>query len=125
MLSGYFVSTSGLPYGRIQQFSSSDLNTTGLSSTYRRLLIAPRGTYSLPALTQLDLRLEKAFTFAGDKIGIYADLQNILNRGTVTNVITRPQSVTLPDGSVFPLPFNTPATVQDPRQIRIGARWSF
>jgi hypothetical protein len=124
-VNAFFVSTSGLPYARVQQFSSSTLNTTGLSSTYRRLNIAPRGTYQLPTLTQLDLRFEKTFNFAANRIGIYADFQNIANSGTVTSTITRPQSVTLLDGSTFPLPFDTPATVQPPRQIRIGARWAF
>ena len=125
-ISAYFVATSGLPYGRTQQFSNSQLNTSGLSSTYRRLLIAPRGAYFLPNLRQLDLRLEKNFTLGlGNRIGIYADLQNVANTGTVTSVITRPTSVTLLDSSVFPLPFNTPGSVQAPRQIRIGARWSF
>jgi Carboxypeptidase regulatory-like domain len=124
-ISAYFVSTSGLPYARVQQFSASTLNTTGLSSTYRRLNIAPRGTYQLPTLTQLDLRLEKTFSFEANRIGIYADFQNIANSGTVTSRITRPTSVTLLDSTVFPLPFDTPATVQNPRQIRIGARWSF
>jgi hypothetical protein len=125
MLSGFFVTTSGLPYARVQQFSNGDLNTTGLSSTYRRLNIAPRGAYRLPTLSHLDLRLEKTFDFSANRIGIYADFQNIFNRGTVTETITRPQSVTLIDGSTFPLPFDTPAEIQDPRQIRIGARWSF
>ncbi len=124
-VSAYFASTSGLPYARVQQFSNSDLNTSGLSSTYRRLNITPRGAYYLDRLNQLDVRLEKTFLFAANRIGIYADLQNITNVGTVTNTITRPTSVTLLDGSTFPLPFNTPATVQAPRQIRIGARWSF
>ena len=124
-VSAYFASTSGLPYARVQQFSNSDLNTSGLSSTYRRLNITPRGAYYLDRLNQLDVRLEKTFLFAANRIGIYADLQNLTNVGTVTSTITRPTSVTLIDGSTFPLPFDTPATVQAPRQIRIGARWSF
>jgi hypothetical protein len=39
-------------------------------------------------------------------------------------VVTRSTSVTLPDGTAFPLPYNTPGGLQAPRQIRIGARWS-
>ncbi len=124
-VSGYLAATSGLPYARVQQFSSSTLNTTGLSSTYRRLNITTRDAYSLPNLSQLDLRLEKTFVVSSNRFGIYADLQNIFNKGTVTSVIQRPTSITLLDESVFALPFNTPATVQAPRQIRIGGRWSF
>jgi Carboxypeptidase regulatory-like domain/TonB dependent receptor len=124
-VNAYYVATSGLPYGRIQQFSSSSLNTSSVSSTYRRLLIAPRGAYYLPTLKQLDLRIEKNFNFGGNKFGIYSDLSNLFNTGTVTSVITRPTSVTLTDGSTFPLPFGTAGAIQAPRQVRIGARWSF
>jgi hypothetical protein len=124
-ISGYFAATSGLPYGRVQQFSSSALASGSISSSYRRLLIAPRGTYHLPNLRQLDLRIEKNFNFGSNRYGIYADLANIFNTGTVTSVITRPTSVTLRDGTTTPLPFGTPASLQAPRQIRIGARWGF
>ena len=124
-VSAYFVATSGLPYGRVQQFSSSSLNTTGLSSSYRRLLIAPRGTYYLPNQKQLDLRIEKNLNFGSNRYGIYADLANLFNAGTITSVVTRPTSVTLTNGSSFPLPFGTPGALLAPRQIRIGARWSF
>jgi hypothetical protein len=128
-VNAYLLATSGLPYGRVQQFSSSatsGLNTGGLSSSYRRILIAPRGAYHLPNLYQLDLRLEKNFNLAGNnRIGIYSDIQNVFNRGTVTSRITRKTSVTLADGTSVSLPFNTPGALQAPRQIRIGGRWSF
>src|SRR5207248_2794707 len=55
-VSAYFVGTSGLPYGRVQQFSNSALNTSGVSSSYRRLFIAPRGAYFLPNLHRVGLR---------------------------------------------------------------------
>jgi hypothetical protein len=124
-VSAYFFATSGLPYARVEQFSSSTLNTTGLSSTYRRLNIAPRGAYYLPNQHELDLRIEKNFNFGSNRYGIYADLTNLFNTGTVTSVVTRPTSVTLTDGTSFPLPFGTPGGLLAPRQIRIGARWSF
>ena len=91
------AATSGLPYARVQQFSSSTLNTTGLSSTYRRLNITSRDAYSLPNLSQLDLRIEKTFMVSSNRFGIYADLQNIFNKGTITSVIQRPTSITLLD----------------------------
>ena len=69
--------------------------------------------------------MEKNFTVASNKLGIYMDLQNLTNSGTITGVVTRPTSVTLADGTFVDLPFNTPSTVQLPRQIRIGGRWSF
>ena len=125
-INAYYRATSGLPYGRIEQFPSALLNTSGLSSSYRRINIAPRGAYHLPALSQLDLRLEKNFNaMSSNRFGVYMDLENVANRGGITNAVTRPTSVTLADGSTFALPFGTPGGVQTPRQIRIGARWSF
>jgi hypothetical protein len=124
-LNAYFRATSGLPYARIQQFPTSIVGS-GSSTTYRRIPIAPRGTYNLPTLSQLDLRIEKNFNITGsNRIGIYADIENLFNRGIITNRVTRPTSATLADGSTFPLPFDTPAGIQNPRQLRIGARWSF
>src|SRR5262249_11590256 len=124
-VNAYFRATSGLPYNRIQQFSTA-LVATGSSTTYRRIPINPRGTYDLPALSQLDLRVEKNFNVMGsNRIGIYGDIENLFNRGIVTSVVTRTTSTTLSDGSTFPLPFETPTALQNPRQLRIGARWSF
>jgi hypothetical protein len=124
-VNAYFRATSGLPYSRIQQFPTSIVGS-GSSTTYRRIIIQPRGTFNLPTLSQLDLRLEKNFMVPGsNRIGIYADFENIFNRGIITSVVTRTTSATLADGSTFPLPFGTPGAVQNPRQIRIGARWSF
>ena len=118
--------TSGLPYNRIQQFSNTLLNTSGLSSTYRRIPITPRGTEHLPTFNRLDLRLEKNFTAPGsNRIGIYADISNVFNKGIITNVVTRTTAATLADGSTFDLPYNTPGGIQQARQVRIGARWSF
>ncbi len=122
-VSAYFAATSGLPYGRIQQFGSSVVGPGPSSS--RRVLIQPRGSFYLPNLRQLDLRIEKNLNFGSNRYGIYADLSNLFNSGTITSVITRPTSVTLLDGSSVPLPFGTPGGLQAPRQIRIGARWSF
>jgi hypothetical protein len=80
----------------------------------------------LPNLHQLDLRIEKNIRAGGgNKIGIYGEIQNLANSGIITSVVTRPTSVTLTDGSTFPLPFGTAGGLQAPRQIRIGARWSF
>ena len=124
-LNAFFRSTSGLPYNRIQQFATSVVGS-GSSTTYRRIPINPRGTYYLPTLSQLDLRVEKNFTAGGtNRIGIYMDMENLWNRGGINNVVTRTTSATLADGSTFDLPFDTPAGIQTPRQIRIGARWSF
>jgi Carboxypeptidase regulatory-like domain/TonB dependent receptor len=124
-INAFYRATSGLPYSRIQQFPTSIVGA-GSSTTYRRIRIDPRGTYHLPTLSQLDLRIEKNFNFVGtNRVGIYMDLENVANRGGITSVVSRTTSATLSDGSTFPLPFGTAGAVQNPRQIRIGGRWSF
>lgn len=124
-VNAFFRATSGLPYNRIQQFPTSIVGA-GSTTTYRRIPIDPRGTYHLPKLTQLDLRLEKNFTLPGtNRIGIYVDIENVANRGGITNVVTRTTAVTLSDGTDFDLPFGTAGGLQTPRQVRIGGRWSF
>jgi len=124
-VNAFYRATSGLPYNRIQQFSTA-LVGAGSSTTYRRINIDPRGTYHLPSLNQLDLRIEKNFNLVGsNRIGLYFDIENVANRGGITNVVTRTTSATLANGSTFPLPFGTPGAVQNPRQVRIGGRWSF
>ena len=124
-VNAFFRANSGLPYNRIQQFPTAVVGA-GSSTTYRRIPINPRGTYHLPTLSNLDLRIEKNFTAPGsNRIGIYFDIENVANRGGINNVVTRSTSVILPDGTTFALPFDTPGGVQAPRQIRIGGRWSF
>ena len=48
-INAYLVSTSGLPYGYVQQFTNGTLNTSGVSSTYRRIMIEPRGAFTCRA----------------------------------------------------------------------------
>jgi hypothetical protein len=115
--------TSGLYYTHIEQFPNSLLNAL---TAYRRIRIEPLGARQLPSLYQFDVRLEKSFRFPGtNRVDVYADIENLINRGGITDVITRSTSVALPDGTSFDLPFNTPGALQAPRQVRIGARWSF
>jgi hypothetical protein len=126
-LNPYLFVASGRNYSIFQQFSSSTLNTTGLSSAYRRPLLEPRGSRRLPNEVQLDLQLERVFMLGGNnKIGIYAQMLNLTNRGGIISVLTRAPStsVTTQTGSVS-LPYETPGALQTPRQINIGGRWSF
>ena len=88
--------------------------------------IEPRGTYHLPNLHQLDLRVEKNFNVARRTgSAIYMDIaEPHQHAATITSVVTRPTSVTLADGHVRRAAVRHPRAVQPPRQIRIGGRWS-
>jgi carboxypeptidase family protein len=131
-ISGYFRAISGTNYTAFQRLTSSQLNTSGSSTSYREPFIEPRGSRRLPTVSSIDLRLEKTFTQANNRFGIYMDIENMFNRAIVTGrQARRPSvdvSVPLPDFSgtqSVTLPFETATGLFPARQIRVGGRWSF
>jgi hypothetical protein len=136
-INAYFRSISGGTYAPYVQLSGSTVgySTTGYyyaSSAGRRPALEARGNQRLDTLSILDLRLEKIFTIAHDhKVSIYSDITNALNADTVTSlfnnvggtsVFNPPPAVA---GTTTVVPYNGPAAITPPRQIQIGARWSF
>jgi len=123
-LSAYFRGLSGSTYQPFYRFSSQEINFPTASG--RELLLEPRGSHRLPARKQLDLRLEKIFRVGRgeDRVSVYADVNNALNESTAIDVITR-----YPDQAIAgiddPVVFGSPATLIAPRQLTLGARWSF
>jgi hypothetical protein len=102
------------------------------SSAGRRPFLESRGSRRLDATNLLDLRLEKIFKIGADhRLSVYSDITNALNADTVTAVVTNIAggSVLNPPpaakGSTTLVPFNGPTSVLAPRQIQVGARWSF
>jgi hypothetical protein len=129
-VNAYFRAMSGRNYTPFQQFSTSQLNTSGASSSYRQPYLEPLGSRRLPKLVSLDLRLEKTFNVSNDRFGIYVDIENVTNESTITSRLTRVPltSVSVPTASgttSVDLPFETPGALIAPRQVRIGGRWSF
>ena len=136
-VNAYFRSLSGGTYAPYVQLSGSTVgySPTGYyfgSSAGRRPALEPRGSRRLDTLNILDLRLEKIFTIGGDhKLSVYSDILNALNADTVTSVFNNVggTSVFNPPpaaaGSTTSVPFGGPAAITAPRQIQIGARWSF
>ncbi|MBX7184764.1 MAG: TonB-dependent receptor [Vicinamibacteria bacterium] len=136
-INAYFRSISGGTYAPYVQLSGSTTNysTTGYyfaSSAGRRPSLEPRGSRRLDTLNILDLRLEKIFTIKGDhRLSVYSDITNALNVDTVTSVfnnvggtgVFNPPPAAL--GSTTSVPFGGPAAITPPRQIQVGARWSF
>ena len=136
-VNAYFRSLSGGTYTPYTQLSGSTTaySTTGYfyaSSSGRRPALEPRGSRRLDTLNILDLRLEKIFTIKADhRLSVYADITNALNVDTVTSVFNNvggtsvfnpPPAVA---GSTTSVPFGGAAAITPPRQIQLGARWSF
>ena len=80
-----------------------------------------RNTGRLPDSSTLDLRLSRSFTLGrGNRLELLAEAFNVLNHVNILNV-----NNTFGVGPA-PLPaFGQPTLAGDPRQMQLGARWSF
>lgn len=119
----YYRYLTGRTYAAHQQFSGTALPGFP-SSAWRRPFIEPRGDRRLPSESVLDLRLEKVFRIGQDRLAVYSDITNVFNAEVITSVQERyPNRATA--GFDDPIAFDAPATINAPRQIQFGARWSF
>jgi hypothetical protein len=123
MLGSYARYVSGTPYTPNVSLSSSTINYTSSQTTN----IAPRGTYRNDSTFLVDMRVEKVFQFGVHRFGLYADIANMLNNVTVTARNTRWPYTTITDskGVGQRVMFGDPTSINTPRQITVGARWSF
>ena len=106
----YFSFITGNTYNRLLYVSEE------ISQRGKIFLADERGSaYRYPDQTNLDLRLQKDFKL-GDrlKIGIFADVFNVFNRGTVQEVITDAGSE-----------FGEIVDIVYPRRFRLGLRVYF
>jgi hypothetical protein len=126
---------SGRPYAAFQQYTATQINFSATayywaSSAGRQPFTEPRGSRRLPSESTIDLRIEKIFNIGGThRLALFGDFLNITNEGTVIVRNARTPSVTVlvPDGSgdTAVVPFEGPTTLLTPRQLYLGARWSF
>jgi hypothetical protein len=114
---GYALTVaSGAPFNVV---AGSDLNND--TNNNDRPAGVGRNSARLPSSATLDLRVSRGFTFAGvHRIEVMVEGFNVLNHPNVLNV-----NNTFGTG-VTPLPsFGQPTLAGDPRQLQLGARWSF
>lgn len=82
--------------------------------------VEPRGTRRTPALSTIDLRFEKTFTFGGEgRVGIFADVLNLANQGIPDPSARRP--VITFSGPAF----GQPQFWLTPRTVHAAVRVSF
>jgi len=134
-LGATYTMLSGTTYAPFQVYSSSQINYSAVAyywagSSGRSPFVAPRGSRRLPTQNVVNLRLEKVFSVGGShRLALFGDFLNLFNAGTVTtrNGRTPSVSVLLPDGSgeSVAVPFEGPQALLSPRQLMLGARWSF
>lgn len=114
----YYRMLSGLPYTAFQRLSSS---TVGWTSSVD-LLLEPRGSRRNDTQHLVDARFEKVFSVGMHRLGLYADVDNLFNKGVVTARQSRNPFVKISGNKVL---LGSPTAVTPPRQITFGARWSF
>jgi Carboxypeptidase regulatory-like domain/TonB dependent receptor len=118
-----YIAQSGARYAAYRQFSAETLDYPQ-SELGRRVLLEPRGSRRLPFDHLLDLRFEYRIGVGGvRRVGIYADVRNVLNRATTIAVQNRFPLATV--GGAGVVAFDTPVAVRAPRQVYVGARLLF
>jgi hypothetical protein len=122
-VNAYYRYVSGRTYAAYQRFSSSLINFP-ISSGGRSPYLEPFGSRRVEAESILDMRFEKSFKLSnrGDRFAVYVDVANAFNAGTVTRVVDRYPSLSIAGNSVD---FEGARTIIAPRQVTLGARWSF
>ena len=92
-------------------------STSGFTDT---LLVEPQGSRRLPAISNLDLRIEKDFRLRGiGRIGLAADVFNVTNQGVPDSDAS---SAVFADSDFR---FGFPSTWVNPRLLRVGVRFMF
>jgi Carboxypeptidase regulatory-like domain/TonB dependent receptor len=122
-INAYYRYVSGRTYAAYQRFGSSEINFP-ISSGGRSPYLEPLGSRRVDAESIVDVRFDKMFKVSGrgDRISLYVDIANAFNAGTVTRVVDRYPSLSIAGASVD---FGGARTVITPRQVTLGARWSF
>ena len=127
--SGFFQWQSGeywTPYVRLRGLWFNDRTTA---------FMTPRGSEQYDDRSTLDLRVEKTFNLGGAKaLALFVDAFNVLDSDTVTSVAQRWGDYfydyidpTDPEFNewVQSSTYGTPLDIQTPREVRIGAKFSW
>lgn len=102
---------SGRPFARV-------VSVRGLSQGTRTVIAEPRGAYHLPALNDLQARIDKDFRFDGNRrVRLSLDIFNMLNKATFFS--SRNNS------SQGEATFGQPLSIISPRRATVGLRFDF
>lgn len=126
-ISGTYNAQKGEPHGRRQQFTGSTLvgRTRALNQGTVTAYVEPDGSYYLPSIHLINLRLEKSFQI-GDrqKIAGMFDLFNIANANTVIGIDDLTGTTKDRNGNTVSR-FRRATQILNPRIFRLGLRYTF
>lgn len=117
-LNMYYRAMSGTTFAPYQHISGSSFGWPRSIDVN----LAPQGSLRNPGIQLVDLRAEKIFTYGVHRYGVYLDVQNLFNVGTVTSTQSRYPQRTL---TGHPVAYGSPSGVTAARQATFGLRWSF
>jgi hypothetical protein len=104
--------------GYAEPFFQSNVNTGDPLGLKEVLLVSSVDQFRLPAVTSLDGRIEKRFSFGTAHIALTFDVFNVLNSGTILGK-QYDARLTGPTG------FGNVLEIMNPRIARLGARFTF
>jgi hypothetical protein len=107
-----------LRQGYAEPFYRSHVSTGDPLGQKNVLAVSDVTAFRLPAVSSLDLRLEKAFTFQRAKFAVDLDVFNI---GNASTVLGRQYDLRLTGATGF----NQVLEIMDPRVARVGVRFNF
>lgn len=102
---------SGRPYGRLLRSSEAGAS---LYQGRKTILVEPVGTYHLPAIYDISLRVEKGFRVGTGELSVIGDVFNLLNLNTTTQV-----------GTTTARDWLDVRSIMDPRYFRLGFSYKF
>lgn len=102
---------SGRPYGRQLR---SDKAGVSLYQGRKTILVEPIGTYHLPAIYDVNLRVEKRFNVGPGEIRFIGDVFNLLNLNTTTSI-----------GTLTDQDWQDVKAIKVPRYFRLGLAFRF
>jgi hypothetical protein len=117
-LNAYYRFLSGATFNPVQRLAGSVFNYSASIDVN----LEPLGSRRNDGLNLVDLRAEKIFNVGINRFGVYLDVANLLNNGTVITRQTRYPNRAI---SGFNVAFNDPTAVTPGRQATVGLRWSF
>lgn len=122
LISGYYRYLDGTRWTRV--IRSGDLGLT-LAQGTTTIFAERRGRRKLPALSMLDMRVEKSFRLPRKfgTVGLFADIFNVFNVAIPTSVWTRSSSTGTVGGKI--VRFGDLTAITDPRIFRLGFRFQF
>jgi hypothetical protein len=121
---GYMDVLGGISVGAIYRYTPgqrwarrAQIRTSQIIDT---LLVEPKGSRRLPAINNLDFRIEKDLRLGGiGRIGLAADIFNVTNQGVPNSDSS---SAIFADSGFF---FGEPVAWVNPRLLRVGVRFMF